>query len=120
MSFVVTSVPFGVVIVDVFSSMDGILAAEYHDEGTNNCYAGDDQVDFNSEMIAGPFHRISPILKNRQVNNPPISANLIRVHLRNEVRDVGGLLELATPYQKLLFEGTDFVANLTCRVRNKR
>ncbi len=65
MGFVVSSVPFSVVIVDVFPSVNGVLSTEYHDEGTKDCDAGNNQVDPNPEMIAGSFHSVSPVFKSR-------------------------------------------------------
>lgn len=76
MGLVVSSVPFSVVIVDVFPSVNGILSTEYHDEGTNDCDAGNNQVDPNPEMIAGSFHSVSSVFNQEQergkndVNNP--------------------------------------------------
>ena len=90
-SLVVSSVPFGVVFVDVFTAMGGVLAADDHQERAEDGSSGDDQIHLD----------------------PEVAASVLNHCVRDERRNFGGLLELATPDEQSLLKGADFVGNLT-------
>lgn len=61
MSLVVSSVPFGVVFVDVFAAMDGVLAADDHQERAEDGNSGDDQIHLDPEVAASVLNHCVPI-----------------------------------------------------------
>jgi hypothetical protein len=60
-SLVVSSVPFGVVFVDVLSAMGGVLAADDHQERAEDGNSGDDQIHLDSEVAASVLNHCVPV-----------------------------------------------------------
>lgn len=88
---VVTPMPVLIVLLNGFSTVGSVLAAEDHHKAANDSSCGDTEVHLDPEMIASPFHSVS----------------------RNVSRNVSHGPELAAPYQQPLLEGRNGVVVLT-------